>query len=229
MPGMSPPISRNSEWRDRRERFGLLLGAITATFAVQGIGSPGVLADVLVTALLAGTLLLALWAADAKPRVMRPAAIVALGILALSIGEAIAGNSGGSAVRVANVLLVVLAPPAVIVGVLRSVRARNKVTVPAVLAVLCLYILLGLFFAQLYATIDRVHGGFFANDATGTPAHFLYFSFVTLTTVGYGDYIAAGNLGHTLAVSEALVGQIYLVTIVSLLVSNLGRPRGVEQ
>jgi len=51
----------------------------------------------------------------------------------------------------------------------------------------------------------------------------LYFSFATLSTVGYGDLTARSNLGHTLAISEALLGQIYLVTIVSLLVANLGR------
>jgi hypothetical protein len=53
----------------------------------------------------------------------------------------------------------------------------------------------------------------------------LYYSFTTLTTVGYGDFTARTNLGHTLSVSEALTGQIYLVTIVSLVVANLGRRR----
>ena len=53
----------------------------------------------------------------------------------------------------------------------------------------------------------------------------LYFSFTTLTTVGYGDLTARTDLGHTLAVFEALIGQIYLVTVVSLIVSNLGRAR----
>jgi hypothetical protein len=55
-------------------------------------------------------------------------------------------------------------------------------------------------------------------------SHCLYFSFTTLATVGYGDFVARTNVGHTLAVSEALLGQIYLVTVVSLIVSNLGRP-----
>ena len=58
-----------------------------------------------------------------------------------------------------------------------------------------------------------------------TIANCLYFSFTTLTTVGYGDLTAASNLGHTLAMSEALVGQIYLVTVVSLIVGNLGLRR----
>ncbi len=58
-----------------------------------------------------------------------------------------------------------------------------------------------------------------------TVAHCLYFSFTSLTTVGYGDLTARTNLGHTLSVSEALLGQIYLVTVVSLIVANLGRSR----
>ena len=60
-----------------------------------------------------------------------------------------------------------------------------------------------------------------AQGTDGTPALRLYFSFVTLATVGYGDYSAASNLGHTLSVVEALVGQLYLVTVVAVLVSRM--------
>ena len=49
----------------------------------------------------------------------------------------------------------------------------------------------------------------------------VYFSYVTLATLGYGDYTPAGDLGHTMAVVEALTGQLYLVTVVALLVSRL--------
>ena len=66
---------------------------------------------------------------------------------------------------------------------------------------------------------------FFVQTAKPTSADDLYFSFITLTTVGYGDLTAATSLGRSIAVLEALVGQIYLVTIVSVLVSRLGRSR----
>ena len=59
---------------ERRKRFGLLLFAITAAFAVQGIADPGRWEQVIVAVLLAITLLLALWVAEAKPRVFRPVA-----------------------------------------------------------------------------------------------------------------------------------------------------------
>lgn len=228
MPRMAFAIFRTSAWRDRRDRFGMLLSATVAAFAVEGIATPRVWDQVVVTALLGSTLLLALWAADVKPTAVRGAAIVALLVLVFSVAEAAAGRVDNAAVRIANLLLVVLAPPTVAIGVVRSMRARNKVTVESVFGVLCLYILLGLFFAQLYGTIDRVGGGFFSGGVTGTPSEFVYYSFTTLTTIGYGDLTASGNLGHTLSVSEGLVGQIYLVTIVSLLVGNLGRTRGAQ-
>ena len=52
---------------------------------------------------------------------------------------------------------------------------------------------------------------------------YVYFSFITLTTVGFGDFTPAANLGRMLAASEALLGQLYLVLVISLLVANLGR------
>ena len=68
-------------------------------------------------------------------------------------------------------------------------------------------------------------GSFFAQGTDGTTSLRLYFSYVTLATLGYGDYTPSGDFGHTAAISEALIGQLYLVTVVALLVSNFGRRR----
>ena len=73
-----------------------------------------------------------------------------------------------------------------------------------------------------FATLDATP--FFAQGTDGTRPLRLYFSYVTLATVGYGDYTAAGNLGRALAVLEALTGQLYLVTVVAVVVTRLGRP-----
>ena len=95
----------------------------------------------------------------------------------------------------------------------------------AVMGVLSLYMLIGMSFAFTYGAIDRFGDDpFFADAGLATVSNCLYFSFTTLTTAGYGDFVAGTSLGHTLAVFEALIGQIYLVTVVSLIVSNLGRP-----
>ncbi|HEX3262045.1 MAG TPA: potassium channel family protein [Solirubrobacterales bacterium] len=59
----------------------------------------------------------------------------------------------------------------------------------------------------------------------GTTKNFLYFSFVTITTVGYGDLTAGTSLGRSIAIAEALTGQIYLVTVVAAIVGVLGGRR----
>jgi hypothetical protein len=215
-----------------RQRYGLLLLAIVLAFSVQGIATPGRWEEVAVTVLLGITLLLALWAADARPWLVRAAAVVVIAVIVTSVEQAAEGTIDGAATRMANALLVALAPPAVVIGVIRNLRRKQSVTVQAVFGVLCVYLLVGMFFAFVYGSIDRLGSApFFAAGASATVAHCLYYSFTTLTTVGYGDLTASSNLGHTLSVSEALIGQIYLVTVVSLFVGNLSqtrRPRAPE-
>jgi Ion channel len=209
-----------------RQRYGLVLAALLLVFCIQGIAEPSAVEQVLVSFLLGATLLLALWAAQARSTLLLAAGIVAVAVIVASAAEAVAGNVDEAAVRLANLLLVALAPWAIVVGVARTVRARQGVTLEAVFGVLSVYLLLGLLFAFTYGSIDRLGSGtFFAGGQPATVAHCLYYSFTTLTTVGYGDLTAASNLGHTLSALEALLGQIYLVTIVALIVSNLGRVR----
>jgi len=209
------------------KRYAVLLATIIASFAVQGIAKPAPWEQVLVTSLLGATLLLALWVVRAKPVVFGVALVVVAATVVLSIVEGADGVVDGRAVRVTNGLLVALAPPAIVVGVLRSLRASDAVTLEAVFGVLCVYLLLGMLYASVYGALDHLggEGSFFAGASPGTVSNCLYFSFTTLSTVGYGDFTARTNLGHTLSVSEALLGQIYLVTIVSLIVANLGRRR----
>ena len=103
-----------------------------------------------------------------------------------------------------------------------SVFRRGVIDERTILAALCVYVLLGMLWAYVYTVIGNFgSSAFFAQAVQPTSADFLYFSFITLLTVGYGDLTAAGNLGRACAVLEALFGQIYLVTIVALLVSRL--------
>ena len=146
-PGPDAPVAEaggaDSRAQRQRERYGMLLVAILAAFALQGIANPGPWEQVIVSALLGATLLLALWAAESKPRVMRPALVVAVLVVIFSIVEATNGKVDGAAPRLANLLLILLAPGAIVVGVVRSLRARGSVTLQAVFGVLCLYLLRG--------------------------------------------------------------------------------------
>jgi hypothetical protein len=210
---------------EERARFGVLLFAIITAFAVQGIATPGKWEELFVAVLLAATLMLSVRVADARPAVLWTTAVIATLLVILSLIETLAGSGRGLVAVLANMLLVILAPPTIVLAVVRNLRKRQRVTVEALFGVLCVYLLLGMFFAFVYGAIAHIDGTFFAQNVQATAANTLYFSFVTMTTVGYGDYTAASNLGHTLSVAEALLGQVYLVTVVSVIVANLGRGR----
>jgi Ion channel len=109
--------------------------------------------------------------------------------------------------------------------VARRLLRHPRIQGSTVLGALCIYLLLGQFFAYLYSTIGALDKPFFVQQPNATLVDYLYFSYTTQTTVGYGDLTAAQDLGRMLAVSEALTGQLYLVTVIALLVSNLGRSR----
>ena len=208
-----------------RHRYGLLLITLFLSLGVQGIAPPGRFQQLVVTSMAGAGAALAVRAAGLGPRLVRLAAALALLVLVLSILRATIGGIGEGAALAMNAALVALGPPAVAIGVVADLRASGLVRLNAVLGVLSLYLLIGMFFAFAYGAIDRLGGDpFFAGGAAATASHCLYFSFTTLTTVGFGDLVARTDLGHTLAVFEALLGQIYLVTVVSLIVSNLGRP-----
>ena len=98
-----------------------------------------------------------------------------------------------------------------------------------VLGAVCVYVLLGLSFAFAFEAVgDLGSRPFFASQEAGTRSDYVYFSFVTLATVGYGDLTPQGGLGRALAVTEALPGQVYLITAVAALVGNLGRTRSTR-
>jgi Ion channel len=103
---------------------------------------------------------------------------------------------------------------------------QGEINAQSVMGAICIYFLLGLIFTFVYGSVAALDSApFFSQGTDGTFSVRMYFSYVTLSTVGYGDYSTASNLGHLLAVSEALLGQLYLVTVVAVLVSRI-RPRG---
>jgi hypothetical protein len=211
-----------------RQRYGLLLVALGAIFFFGGVAEPGNLQLAIATVLVGTSLVLALYAAEIPPRRLRLALVAVSVIVAAAVvsAELIGGSAGDAIVAVVNGLLVALAPPAVVVGIWRNLRDTGTVTLTSVAGALCLYLLIGLFFAFTYGAIQNLGGApFFSNGDAATSTRALYFSFVTMTTVGYGDFTARSNLGHTVSVTEALLGQIYLVTVVAAFVGRLV-PRG---
>jgi hypothetical protein len=206
-------------------RYGAVLLLLFVTFVFMAAGPTGDWVDLVTVTLQGLTLLAALAASEAGPRLLRISIVVitialVAGVFALAQGTS---NAHGYS-SILSFLLVGVAPIAIVTSIWR----RRKVDVQTVLGAISIYIFLGMFYAFAYQAVGNLGTEpFFVQMKTASIADYLYFSFVTLTTTGYGDLTAAGGLGRAMAVTEALIGQIYLVTVIALLVSQLGgRLRG---
>ena len=167
-------------------------------------------------ALFAASVVLALRGAQATPAVSRLILLLVIGgsavMIVLVLGTNI--NIGVIYLWVALVLL------GGVVMIVHRVLSFATVTLDSIFGAVSAYHVLGMMFAALYAAIDHLGAGhFFANGQPADGKTFQYFSFTTLTTLGYGDFTAAGNGGRSVAMLEALSGQVFLATLVARLVS----------
>lgn len=113
--------------------------------------------------------------------------------------------------------------------ILRRLLMSHRVTLNTLSGALAGYLMLGLFFTSLFKLLSILSGEpFFAQLSDPVTADFEYFSFITLTTVGYGDLTPASNVARAGAVCEAVLGQVFLVTIVARVVSVMAPRRGID-
>jgi hypothetical protein len=131
------------------------------------------------------------------------------------------GMAGKAAADLWKTLLLLMA----VVMVVRRVLAQPEITIQSIYGALSAYLITGLMFASGYAAMEHLEtSDFFANNQPANTQTFQYFSFTTLTTLGYGDFTAAESSGRSIAVLEALTGQVFLATLVARLVSAYRGP-----
>ncbi len=216
--------------------FGLIMLTILAnTFLAEDFP----IGRELTLGLLIVTMLVTLSTSNAGPRLRwvggATAVIAAVGVVL----AAVLGYTGVErlAFDITMIVLAVITP----VVIARRIAAHPKVTLQTVSGAADIYLLIGLLFSVVFGVVGMVQAGvlsnlsgvshataasaFFHSTRPVTSADFLYYSFVTLTTVGYGDVTAAGEFGRMLSIVEALFGQLYLVTVIALIVSNIGSQR----
>jgi hypothetical protein len=128
--------------------------------------------------------------------------------------------NSSSVVGLTYLLPVALLVTATLPVTLSRVLHHRRVTHETVFGALCTYVLLGLLFAFVYLAVDALGvEHFFAQPGVHRQSEYLYFSFVTLTTLGFGDLSPAVGLPQALVALEALLGQVFLVTLVARLVA----------
>ena len=124
-----------------------------------------------------------------------------------------------SIVGLTYLLPVALLVTATLPVTLARVLQHRRVTHETVFGALCSYVLLGLLFAFLFLAVNDLGGDFFAQRGPHEQSEYVYFSFVALTTLGFGDLSPSVGLPQALTVLDALVGQVFLVTLVARLVT----------
>jgi ion channel len=202
-------------------RYGMLLLVLIATYLLSAFNGTKLTVDLQI-GLFAVLLLLALRTSPLPGRWPMLIAVVTLagsaGALAASQTGTPAGEGTAELWKGAVLLMTVIL-------VVRRVLARPIVDLQSIYGALSAYLITGLMFAAFYAAIDHLtHSPFFANNQPASTQTFQYFSFVTLTTLGYGDFTAVQNGGRAIAVLEALAGQVFLATLVARLVSAYRTP-----
>jgi hypothetical protein len=108
-----------------------------------------------------------------------------------------------------------------IIQILIFIYSQKKVTRDLIVGAAIVYLLMALAWSFIYGVLESLHPGSFSIpeiQGISTSRHFLYYSFVTITTLGYGDITPVTSLARSLCVLEAVIGQLYLVVQVAWLV-----------
>ncbi|HEY0392582.1 MAG TPA: ion channel [Solirubrobacterales bacterium] len=212
-------------WLQRAERvsdaFGLVFVLVVVTYVLASLLANRGWTSVVLTVATSATSVVALTSSHARERAVRIALVLSvLTVVLAAIGAASDDRAWLNLATVIQVSLLTVAMGAV----LRRVVMTPEVGSRTILGALSVYAVLGILFTFLYGVIDRVQAGpFFEGHAHPASSDFLFFSYTTLTTTGYGNLVPGGQPARLISGMEMMAGQIFLVTLVAGLVS-LWRP-----
>jgi hypothetical protein len=219
-----------SEWLELTREDHILIAPLIsfAAFICIAIGDKSIITAVIALILQSVLFQIAVVAHIPQPRVRRiayiasPIIIVAIVVIAGVAARWIGLDSGRFVATAFSAALTL----GVIIRIFGRVAKAPIINVRVVVNAITVYLMLGLFFAYTFMALSAASGdSFFVQGPNQPTSVFLYFSYITLATVGYGDFTPAHTIGRFAAVAEGLMGQLYLVTVLALIVSNLGRKR----
>jgi Ion channel len=219
---------RRLSWQERlagADRYGALLILITVTIVATVVLDEHQW-ERLVSVALIGLMLVFAMRTSQAPKSWQWIALAVVPVILVATAFAAARGSEGSTIRAVIAAFVTLLLLAVQVAIVRRLSTHLTISWNTIMGALCVYLLFGMIFSGVYAVAGHLEDGrLFAEHESFTSTDTLYFSLITLTTVGYGDLTMRADPMRITAAMEALLGQIYLITAVALLVGNLGRRR----
>jgi uncharacterized membrane protein len=204
----------------RGDSYGLLLALLGVLYlTIAFVNHQSLWGRFFVSTLLGAVLLLAFHTSHVRARGLTIGVVLVVIADTGNLVQALANRHGTDGSTFIMFALVLIAP----VVILNRIIRHETVGLETILGAICVYVLIGIAFAGIYAGVnDAEPTGFFAQQVVPTNVDFLYFSFVTITTVGFGDLTAGTSTGRVLVTFEALIGQIFLVTLVARLVGMYG-------
>ena len=214
-------------WTDDRG-LSIFLAVLVAIIVVPALGPVGLPGRLLGDALVSLMLVSGAVAVAGRPRVILIVSVITVPALLVRWTSWLFPTSNFAVWQEISTLatLVVLCWV-----VLALVLRRGPITARRIQGAIAVYLLLGFIWAQAYELVTLWHPGAFTGAVDGSGSlPWTYYSFVTLTTVGYGDISPVSPATRTLAWMEAITGQFYLAVIVAGLVSVLatkGKREGV--
>jgi hypothetical protein len=197
-------------------RYGSLLLILVVTYLLSAFTVAALVSAVQVLLFLA-VVLIALRGGRFRRRTGQIIAVILLlGSAAAAILDLVDNKGPGAGVASLWTALILLLA---VFYIVRQVLAQPEITEQSIYGVVSAYMMIGLIFAAVYLAMFRFSSQFFVHGPDDTKT-FQYFSFTTLTTLGYGDFTAASDAGRAVAVLEAIVGQMFLATLVARLVAG---------
>ncbi len=202
--------------------YGIVLILVAATFVFIELAGDAPWTASALLLLECATLVVALWTSGFARTDSRISVVLVVGSVAVAAAVLIWSGS----VLLGAVALLSAALTFAIVGIVAlGVFDQGEINGQSVLGAITIYLQLGFIFLFIYGSIASFGSmPLFAQGTDGTRAIRAYFSYITLATVGYGDYTPGTPVTRVAAVAEALSGQLYLVTVIAVLVSRM-RPK----
>ena len=220
MTAVAAPVRRTDADPEARFRYGAVFVLVLALLLFEVLTPDAAWSRAAGIALSGAALSVAVTTSRERAQVRRARSLLVAVVAFLVVIGVATGLLSVAATYVIGTLVLAAIPFTLAGGVLRLINEEG-VTFQAVAGALAIYLVIGLLFASAIAFVADVESGSFFTQTSHAPNGVrVYYSFTVLTTTGFGDYTAAQSVGRALAVLEMLTGQLYLVTVIGILIGN---------